>query len=248
MTWVAAGTAAAGIASSVIGSRSAKKAAQQQQQAAARGQEQARGIYDQTRGDTASYRALGDQSSNQLMQLLQGGDLTRGFTNADFEKDPGYEWRLQEGKRALEGSAAARGGGGLGGATLKALEKYGQGYASNEFDRAANRFSSNQDRTYAKLLGGTGVGLQGTSQAGAAGANYGNQALGLTTGAGNAAAAGTVGAGNAWQSGLGTVANGLQESALLRTLQGGYQGGNIRRRTPPTPTEMSPNWGTGGGD
>lgn len=226
MSWIAAGTAVAGLVSSAIGSRSAKKAAQQQQQAAAAGQRIARDVYDTSRADTASYRALGDQSSNMLMRLLDDGSLTRSFTNADFERDPGYEFRLQEGQRGVEGSAASRGGV-LSGAAQKALAKYSQGFASNEFGRAADQFASNQDRTYAKLLGGTGVGLQGTGQAGQAGAQYGNQATGLAAGAGNAAAAGTIGSGNAWQAGIGNAANIAQESALMRLLSGGYQGGNI---------------------
>jgi hypothetical protein len=56
----------------------------------------------------------------------------------DFEADPGYQFRLNEGMRALEGSAAARGGLG-GGQNQKDLLQYGQGFASNEFGNAYNR-------------------------------------------------------------------------------------------------------------
>ena len=53
------------------------------------------------------------------------------FTAQDFNKfqDPGYAFRLAEGQKALERSAAARGGLISGGA-LKAAERYGQDYGS----------------------------------------------------------------------------------------------------------------------
>ncbi|MFK5283483.1 hypothetical protein ACI3PL_28310, partial [Lacticaseibacillus paracasei] len=54
-----------------------------------------------------------------------GGDFNRDFTMADFTADPGYAFRMREGQRAIESSAAARGGL-LSGGTGKALVNYGQ--------------------------------------------------------------------------------------------------------------------------
>jgi len=57
----------------------------------------------------------------------------------DFYESPGYQFRLAEGQKALERSAAARGGQ-LSGAQMKALQRYGQEYASNEYDKFLSRY------------------------------------------------------------------------------------------------------------
>jgi hypothetical protein len=54
------------------------------------------------------------------------------------ESDPGYQFRLQQGLGALEGSAAARGGL-FSGQTGKDLTDYAQGMASQEYQNAFNR-------------------------------------------------------------------------------------------------------------
>lgn len=64
----------------------------------------------------------------------------------DMLADPGYQFRLGEGERALEQSAAGRGVLRTGG-TLKDILKYGQNFASQEygnvFDRSLRQFSTN---------------------------------------------------------------------------------------------------------
>lgn len=61
-----------------------------------------------------------------------------GKFNFNFEADPGYQFRLDEGQKALERSASARGGV-LNGGVLKAISRYGQDFASNEYDKAYGR-------------------------------------------------------------------------------------------------------------
>ena len=58
--------------------------------------------------------------------------------NFDFRKDPGYQFRMDEGLKAVRRGASAVGGRGSG-ATLKALQTYGQNMASSEYDKAYNR-------------------------------------------------------------------------------------------------------------
>lgn len=57
---------------------------------------------------------------------------------APWQKSEGYEFRLDEGQKALERSAAARSGV-LSGAQVKATERFGQDYASNEFGTYMDR-------------------------------------------------------------------------------------------------------------
>jgi len=100
------------------------------------------------------------------------GYLLKNFTNEDFVKDPGYQFRMDEGNKGINRASAARGGYDSG-ATLKALTKYNQDYASNEFGNAYNRDAANKSRDYGFL--------SGTS-------NSGQQAAGALVGAGQSAA------------------------------------------------------------
>lgn len=59
------------------------------------------------------------------------GKLTSDNLN-DYQKSPGYDFRMQQGQKALENSAAAEGTL-FSGATGKALQKYGQNFGSNEY-------------------------------------------------------------------------------------------------------------------
>ena len=65
--------------------------------------------------------------------------------------DPGYQFRLSEGLRALENRAAQRGTL-RSGATLQALMDYGQDTASQEYDKAYNRASQDYERAYRNRL------------------------------------------------------------------------------------------------
>ena len=62
---------------------------------------------------------------------LQDYEKWRTDPNA-ITSDPSYQWRLNEGLRGVENSAAARGGV-LSGNALRAIIDYGQGAASDEY-------------------------------------------------------------------------------------------------------------------
>ena len=59
-------------------------------------------------------------------------------TGVDEQNDPGYQFRIDQGNKAIQSSAAARGTL-LTGGTLKALAGYSQGLASNEYGNVFNR-------------------------------------------------------------------------------------------------------------
>ena len=67
----------------------------------------------------------------------------KNFGAADFQADPGYAFRLSEGMKALDRTAASRGGL-LSGATLKGAQRYGSDLASQEYGNAYNRFQANR--------------------------------------------------------------------------------------------------------
>ena len=97
------------------------------------------------------------------------GSLDRNFSAGDFYTDPGYDFRLSEGAKALERSASARGGLFSGG-TLKALTRYNQDVASQEYGNAFNRFQENRRTRYNQLAGIAGLGQQTAANLGNLGA------------------------------------------------------------------------------
>jgi len=123
--------------------------------------------------------------------------FNKDFSMADFEKDPGYAFRLAEGQKALERSAAARGGRNSGG-TMKALQAHGQGMASEEYANAFNRYNANRDSRYNRLANLAGMGQVATQQVGQAGQNYANQYSNNLMGGANARAAGSIAGTNAF--------------------------------------------------
>lgn len=140
------------------------------------------------------------------------GSLMRDFTTQDFHTDPGFEFRLSEGQKALDRSAAARGGL-FSGETLKANDRYNQDFASNEFSNAYNRFQTNRTTKYNFLSNAAGGGQVAANNLANVGAQYaGNIGNAYQTGYGNAAnarASGYIGAANSWNGALTGVNNAL---------------------------------------
>lgn len=142
-------------------------------------------------GDTGDTTVTGVPTGVASTGTVPGGDfgsLMRDFTSADFQTDPGYDFRLAEGARALERSAAARGTAQSGG-TLKALTRYNQDFASNEFGNAYNRFQSNRATRYNQLAGLAGLGQTSASQVANLGSNTANNIANNTISGMTAAAA-----------------------------------------------------------
>ena len=139
------------------------------------------------------------QSGINALNKIESGDIMGAM-------DPSYKFRLGEGMKALERSAAARGGLISGGA-LKAAQRYGQEFASNEFGNAYNRLASR-----------AGFGQTASTNMGGAAGQFGTNAGNLMTGAGAARASGYVGGANALSSGLGQYMNYTQSQNLLNRL------------------------------
>jgi hypothetical protein len=167
---------------------------------------------------------------NALPELVQASKYTP-FGQEQFQEDPGYQFRLSEGQKALERSAAARGGL-ISGAATKAATRYGQDMASNEYTNAFNRYQNERQARLNPLQSLTGMGQTTANTLGAAGAqnasaigNYGMQGANATAegymGAANARASGYMGAANAINSGLTTYLNyNSPINRMLRPQQG----------------------------
>lgn len=126
-----------------------------------------RGVYDTAGQLTDPYRQAGTMALSDLANL---GNEKFVFN----EDDPSYQWRVQEGQKALERSAAARGTA-VGGGAMKAMERYRQGLASTEYQAAFDRFQASQANRRATLGTLVGAGQTATGQMLNAGAQYGSQ-------------------------------------------------------------------------
>ena len=188
----AAGSAAAGIFGGNKAADAQKKAAKK----AAKAQNAA--LAAQTKL-VAPYVEAGKNALAEYQKMAPYKD----FGMAEFQADPGYNFRMAEGMKALERSASARGLLQSGG-TLKGIQQYGQNLASSEYENAFSRYLTQREARMDPYRYLTGIG-----QAAAAGqaANVGSTGAALAEIAaqrGNvnaAAAAGTAGAiGNAFSS------------------------------------------------
>ena len=156
------------------------------------------------------------------------GKYAKDFSMKDFQADPGYAFRMSEGLKALDRTAASRGGM-LSGAALKGASRYGQDMASQEYQNAYNRYQTNRANQLNPLQSIAGVGQTAVNNIGTAGQNYATNAgnaymnAGNATGSGltnaaNAAASGYVGSANAWSGALGNAYNNYQQNQLMNRL------------------------------
>lgn len=203
--------------------------------------------YSQTRQDYQPYMQAGSTSLSALTGAMglggagpYQGQLQRTFGPSDLTTDPSYQFRLDEGMKALRASKNATGTLQTG-QGLKDITNYAQGAASQEYQSAYDRFMNNQNTLYNRLSGIAGLGQnalgtvsgQGQAAAGAAGSNItgaAGQAGGYMTGgaarsgeygtsAAAARAAGTVGSSNAMTSGFtGGLNTGLNNYMSLQFL------------------------------
>jgi hypothetical protein len=111
----------------------------------------------------------------------------------NFKTDPGYEFRLGEGQRVLERGASAAGGLLSGGYARRAI-RYGQDYASNEYNNVYNRIANI-----------AGLGQVSAGQSGNAALYAGAQMGSAASSAGAARASGYTAQGNAWSTAINEI-------------------------------------------
>ena len=134
------------------------------------------------------------------------GSMSRDFSMADYQADPGYQFRLEQGAKALERAGAAKGMA-LSGAQMKGLTDYNSGMASQEYGNAYNRFMQNRTTRFGELSNLAGLGQSSVGQTGQLGANTAaNMGNNLTGAANMSGAAGLAGA-NAWTGALNSLGN-----------------------------------------
>jgi len=145
-----------------------------QEQAARQNNDLQTRMYDETVARSQPYTDVGARAITSLgTRVLDGGDLSGGVNMADWQQDPSYQFRLQQGQQALERGAAARGNL-YSPAASKALMDFGQGLASNEYGTIYARREAEQNNLYSRLAGLAQGGAQSGQFQTAAGQNMAN--------------------------------------------------------------------------
>ena len=205
------GAAAVGAAGSAYASKQSGKAAQTQAASADRASQIQQENFEQTREDLMPYKQAGDTSLSQLMgQMGSNGYFNQSYKGDEFnfQADPSYAFRRQQGLDGIQSQAAAQGGL-LSGATLKALNDYNSNLASQEYSNAFNRwqstdnnnyerFNADQTNRYNRLSNLVGIGQNAAAQVGNAGAQTAQSVANNTMAGANSIAAGQVASANSW--------------------------------------------------
>lgn len=170
----------AAIGSAVLGANASKSAARAQADASRRATDVQERMYQQSRDDLAPWREKGVEALNKYSDIVLNNNL------AGFKADPGYQFRLSEGQKAMDRLQAQRGNF-LSGEAYKEMERYSQDYASGEFQNVLNRYGAI-----------AGIGQTATQQTGALGAQSAAGQAASIQNQGAAVASGKVGAANAY--------------------------------------------------
>jgi len=211
MTFYVAG---AMVGTALIGANASSKAAKAQAGAANRAADLQQQQFERQNELQAPFREAGVRA----LPELEAASRYTPFGMSQFQADPGYAFRLSEGQKALDRSAAARGGLISGGA-LKAAQRFGQEMGSQEYTNAFNRYQTERNARLNPLQSLAGMSQTATNQLGAAGQNYATNAGNAFGAAGQAQASGYIGTANAISGGVGQYLNYQQGNNLLNALR-----------------------------
>lgn len=100
------------------------------------------------RADLQPYREFGGNYLSNVRNLV---DNRSRPTSESIKSLPGYQFRLDEGRRTLDNSAIAKGGL-LSGNHLRDVLSYGQDYASNEYDKEITRDEGLFQNDFSRLM------------------------------------------------------------------------------------------------
>lgn len=222
--WIAAATVGAALVGSAASSKASKAQQQASDTAAAASRETTQAsieaqerMFNKQVALQEPFRETGLAAQNRLADLLgisgRTGEPGYGyglqpFTMAQYQADPGYGFRMREGLKALDRTAAARGGL-LGGNQLRGAMQYGQDLASQEYQNAFNRFQTERSNILNPLQSLGGVGQSSTNALTSAAGNLGAGMAGAYGNLGSALSANAINTGNIRASGYMNQANAL---------------------------------------
>ena len=215
------------VGSTILGSMSAGDAASTQADAANHAADLSYKQWQESVALQEPWRNAGEQALNKLTPLTD----YKNFGMSDFQADPGYAFRLSEGTKALERSAAARGGL-MSGATGRGLTRFGQDYGSQEYTNAFNRYQTERAARLQPLQSLAGVGQTTAQQIGQSGMQMASNVGNIQQSGAAARASGYVGQANALTGALNTGLNYYQGQQMMNRLAPAGSVGGYSWQTP----------------
>ena len=223
MTWAVTAVVGANVVGGFLQSRAMDKAAGAQERAQRDAMAAQQAMFERQVQLQEPFRQAGLTAQNQLMTLLglgpdttaaEYGTMARPFDMQAFEQDPGYAFRMSEGMKALERSAAARGGM-LSGNALRGITRFGQDLASQEYGNAFNRFQIERQARLNPLQSLMGGGQSAANVLTGAAGGYGQQLGEGAATLGNIRASQYMGRGNAMAGALQGIGQGIMDYTML---------------------------------
>ncbi len=142
------------------------------------GQQEAQAQLRDAQSKMQPYMDSGAAASGRLNNSLSSGALGGTFSPGDLTKDPGYQFRLQQGEQAL-GRKQSANGNMFSGQALKEAQQYGQGLADQTYNDAFNRWMSEQKNTYGMNAEQAQQGLNAANSYGGYSGDIGKYASGI---------------------------------------------------------------------
>lgn len=190
---------------SLIQGGTALWAGQQGVDAANKATDELRRQFDIGQTNSAPWLEAGKTALGAQQDLMGLGANGPEAQLSSLMNSPGYQFRLNTGRRNLEASSAARGGMGSGKAAT-AMNQYGQDYASNEYGNRLNQ-----------LAGVSGTGQTQANQNMNTGMNYAGEMGNASLAGAQARQSGILGAGSALSNWLNPPKKELTLADLLRS-------------------------------
>lgn len=236
------------IISAGLNYKASKKAAKAQEEGAAQANATAkdisgqqldlqRQIWEQQQKDQAPWLKEGQTGITKLGALMGNGDPFKdylakaGLAGGQFnQSNPQYQFLLKQGQNQLDRNNASSGMG-YSGSQLKAAQQFGQGLASQQYDKEYDRARGEFGDYYNRLASLASGGQQTAQSLGGMGSNYATGAsntLGNLSGylqnnlgqAANARASGYIGGANAITGGLQQMTDNMFRLASLAKFGG----------------------------
>jgi len=151
--------------------------------------------------------------------LAPGGEFNTPFTGKDLADEPGYQFGLDEGNKAIEAARRSMGTRFSGGAVKEGI-KYNEDYAGTKFDQAFQRNRQTQDDRFNRLQSIVNTGANETNQAGNSMELTSQQLQQLEIEKGDAQAAGDLGKANSIQQAIEAGTKAVDNYNTLKTAAG----------------------------
>lgn len=184
------GMIGASVGGSLVQASAANRAAQSQEALGREQLEVQERMFEQSREDLAPYRESGLPAVNALNYYLGVGARPDDPNFVGFQETPGFLYAMDQGRRAVDASAAARGGL-FSGATIQAQTDRAVGMANQEFGNYLSRLEGTATR-----------GQNAAAQSATVNTNNAQMQSNTLGQIGNAQAAGAIGVGNAINGGI----------------------------------------------